>query len=147
MRPTEVARLLLFVHALDQRHDTDDIRVQAWTATLDQECPRMEYRWAQSAASSHYAKDAGMLTVEHLIRGWKAHERTLQTTAELDAHCGRPGCACTHGSGCFKGWRDSPDGPTSPCPTCRAALSDILATMGPPGQRSQADMARLGAGR
>ena len=145
MRSTEVARLLLFTHALDQRHDTDDIRVQAWTATLDQEAPAMEYRWAQAAVSAHYAKDSAMLTLEHLIRGWKAHARTRMDAAALESHCGRAGCSCTHS--CYKGWRDLADGTAAPCLVCRPQLAEILGDMPLPGLRTAVDFTRLQVSR
>lgn len=46
--------------------------------------------------------------------------------------------------GCDDGWIDNPDGTsTTPCPTCRPQLAARLATIPPPGQRSNEDYAYL----
>ena len=34
-------------------------------------------------------------------------------------HCGKQGCICDHQVSCYKGWRDTDNGPTAPCQTCR----------------------------
>lgn len=49
---------------------------------------------------------------------------------EACRHCPWPGCVCTHGAGCDRGWLDSE--PLAPgydpsvrrCPTCAAAAKD-----------------------
>lgn len=64
----------------------------------------------------------------------------------IDAHCGRPGCACTHKGHCYRGWIDPinlPDPVTSPCQICRPELTKRLDGIPAPGLRTQADLARL----
>lgn len=64
----------------------------------------------------------------------------------IDAHCGRPGCFCTHNGDCYRGWIDSwnlPDPITIPCRNCRPDLAKRLDSIPEPGRRNQADMARL----
>lgn len=50
----------------------------------------------------------------------------LEDEHRKGAHCGKQTCYCTHSGGCYKGWIDSPDGPTKPCPMCRPAVFDRL---------------------
>lgn len=40
----------------------------------------------------------------------------------LDAHCGYPGCVCTHDGECYRGWLDRREDDreyTVPCRNCR----------------------------
>lgn len=64
-----------------------------------------------------------------------------------DRHCRRPGCPCTHGAGCYRGWIDlETDNLTTPCPTCKPELADRLSKVPDPGLRDEGDLAKL-AGR
>lgn len=56
----------------------------------------------------------------------EARERHKTEERRKGAHCGRQTCYCTHSGGCYKGWLDTPDGPTKPCPTCRPGVYDRL---------------------
>ena len=67
----------------------------------------------------------------------------------LEAHCGRSACECTHDGGCFKGWIDHDPGAhgtydyTIPCRVCRPVLHLRLRDIPPPGQRTPGDLAHI----
>ena len=61
-----------------------------------------------------------------------------------DAHCRTPGCVCTHGGGCYRGWIDLMGEPlTTPCPTCRPDLYRRVRELPAPGMRDPSDLAKL----
>jgi hypothetical protein len=68
---TETAILLALANGHDQRHGTDDVKVQAWYALFSQEAPEMEYPWAAERVNWHYARTTDMLMPAHLVRAWK----------------------------------------------------------------------------
>jgi arylsulfatase A-like enzyme len=73
MNETQTAILLALAHGHDQRHGTDDIKVQAWYSLFEQEAPAMEYEWAVSQVNWYYARTTDMLMPAHLVKAWRAH--------------------------------------------------------------------------
>lgn len=67
----------------------------------------------------------------------------------FDTHCGRRGCNCTHAYGCVRGWVDMTDehgdAITTPCGRCRPELARRVASIPPPGRRTERDLAILRA--
>jgi hypothetical protein len=80
MKEVEVAVLLALANGHDQRHGTDDIKVQAWYALLEQEAPGMTLEWAKGRVNHHYARSTEMLMPAHLVTQWK-RRRELEVSA------------------------------------------------------------------
>lgn len=79
MREAEVAVLLALANGHDQRQGTDDVKVQAWHALLQQEAPAMDLDWAVRRVNWHYSRSTDMLMPAHLVSAWRTERR-----AELD---------------------------------------------------------------
>ena len=139
----DVKNLLIIAHQYDQRHEVTEVKIASWHAIFREEAPAMDYEWARRVIQRHYAVIGDMLMPNHLIRQWRSQR---SDKAVIDAHCGRPGCICTHD--CYRGWLDHLDGQgrhirTSPCPTCRPELMTVLQTLPVPGSRgAQAGLRR-----
>lgn len=86
MNETQTAILLALANGHDQRHGTDDIKVQAWFSLFSQEAPSMEYEWAVARVNWHYARTTDMLMPAHLVRAWKEHR-----SRQHDQHVLTPG--------------------------------------------------------
>jgi len=71
MNETETAILLALANGHDQRHGTDDVKVQAWYALFSQEAPGMTYEWASARVNWHYARTTDMLMPAHLVTAWR----------------------------------------------------------------------------
>lgn len=66
-----MAVLLALANGHDQRHGTDDIKVQAWFALLQQEASDMPLEWAKERVNRHYARSTEMLMPAHLVTEWR----------------------------------------------------------------------------
>lgn len=148
MNRTQVGTLLDYVNGLDPLWSNSEERSLAWFDLFQKEAPGMDYAWAEKAVARHYAvPERGTLVPGGLVAAWHDHQRARMDNdaaeAVSDAHCGRAGCACTHTGVCYKGWIDSPDGPTAPCRVCRASLAEVLDEIPPLGERSAADHAKI----
>ena len=86
-------------------------------------------------------KDGEPMTVGQIFSSALELAEGTSPPDPLDAHCGRAGCVCTHGAGCYRGWLDGT--PARPCTTCRRGLSDALDAIPPLGLRTQAHYAEL----
>lgn len=64
--------MLTYINALDQRMNTDDVKVMAW---FDAFPPDMEYEWAQGFAGKFQTTLTDMLTPADLVQGWAAEKR------------------------------------------------------------------------
>ena len=65
-----------------------------------------------------------------------------QGSPDLDGHCGKQGCLCTHQK-CYMGWIDKVDYQTSPCWICREDLARVLMEIPKLGHRSEADSRKI----
>ena len=132
-----------------QPQQTGPEAVAAWGEALDVD---MDLGWAvrfvRDWAASNTEQGKKLLP-GNLNRAWidsRAIERNRRDLAEqrerLDSHCGKRGCPCTHGGGCYRGWidRDYDSHATSPCPVCRGSLASVLTQVPAPGSRTGADM-------
>jgi len=90
MNESQVAVLLALANGHDQRHGTDDIKVQAWFLLFQQEAPTMEFPWAQRKVNEHYARTTDMLMPAHLVTSWKAHRWSEKDRAALPPAKGTP---------------------------------------------------------
>lgn len=83
MNQTDVAIVLALANGHDQRQGTDDVKVQAWHALLQQEAPDMPREWAVERVNFHYARSTDMLMPAHLVTAWRAHKRLQQDRVAL----------------------------------------------------------------
>jgi hypothetical protein len=105
MNITEVAVMLTFIGTLDGRIQPEEATVMAWSNVLDD---RIEAQWASDYVKNHYARTGDMIIPSSLNHAWSEHSRLkVLTQPDNDAHCGKPGCRCTHRL-CYKGWVDGP---------------------------------------
>jgi hypothetical protein len=103
MNITEVAVMLTFIASLDGRIQPDEATVIAWSNVLDSQ---METTWASGYVKNHYGKTGDMVIPSALNKAWGDHSRLkIINHVDLDSHCGKPGCKCTHRL-CYKGWID-----------------------------------------
>jgi hypothetical protein len=90
MNETQTAILLALANGHDQRHGTDDIKVQAWFSLFSQEAPDMEHEWAVTRVNWHYARTTDMLMPSHLVRGWKDHKSRQRDRNAIPTGPGTP---------------------------------------------------------
>lgn len=90
MNEAQVAVLLALANGHDQRHDTSDVKVQAWFSLLLQEAPDMDLDWAVQKVNAHYAKTTDMLMPAHLVASWKHHKTYQRDRRLLRASTGTP---------------------------------------------------------
>lgn len=144
MNEEDVLSLLIFCNELDGRHSPNDIKVQAWREVFIQGAPDMPLTFARDAARRHYALLDAMITPSSFVRAWTKSQRAQQASlADGEAHCQKGGCRCTHTNPCYRGWIDSVEGWTSPCPECRSSLSSVLDVIAPLGKRKEVDYSQI----
>lgn len=150
MRKPEVPVVLAALSQF-QYVQADEVAVEMWHASLDEDMPAA---FAAQVIARMYAEDPDRksLLPGHINREWRGYKNRQATlgppeSAEArDRRCHVAECACTHSEPCYRGWLDDQgDGMAVPCRSCRPGLADVLATMPPPGSRTQADFARLTA--
>jgi hypothetical protein len=90
MNETEVAVILALANGHDQRHGTDDIKVQAWYSLLSQECPEMTVGWAREQINKHYGRTTEMLMPAHLVTQWKRQRDYIRDRYSLPRGAGTP---------------------------------------------------------
>jgi len=142
MNEHEVLTLLLYCTELDQRHSPNEVKVAAWSDVFSAEAFGMGLEFAQGVARKHYGLLDEMISPAVFVRAWREHRRftgvSKPVVGDVERHCGKTGCRCTHGQPCYRGWIDFEGEPyTTPCGVCRADLRDALAKIPPPGQREQ----------
>jgi hypothetical protein len=150
MNDTEVLALLIYANELDGRHAPNEAKVYAWQEVLEENAQGMPLDFAKDVVKKHYAIHETMLSPSAVVRAWKdakrmrAEARMALQESNIDAHCDRQGCLCTHEADCYKGWIDGKDTHrTVPCPICRASLSEVLNKIAPLGMRTANDMAMI----
>lgn len=90
MKQADVAILIALANGHDQRQGTDDVKVQAWHALLEQEAPDMPREWAVERINFHYARSTEMLMPAHLVTAWKSAKRITADRAALPKGDGVP---------------------------------------------------------
>lgn len=90
MNQQQVAVLLALANGHDQRHGIDDVKVQAWHALFNQECPDLNPEFAARKINEHYAKTTDMLMPAHIVTAWKAHKQYRRDRNVLRARSGTP---------------------------------------------------------
>jgi hypothetical protein len=126
MNITEIAVMLTFAASLDGRIQPDEGTVMAWSNVLDN---RIDTFWASEYVKKHYGRTGDMLIPSALNKAWSDHSRLkVLNQPDLDSHCGKTGCKCTHRL-CYKGWIDpDPNIDTKyltveKCVVCRPAVT------------------------
>lgn len=71
MNQQQVAVLLALANGHDQRHGIDDVKVQAWHALFQQECPDLDADFAARKVNEYYARNTQMLMPSHIVTAWK----------------------------------------------------------------------------
>ena len=148
MNDNDVLGLLIYANELDGRHSPNEAKVYAWQEALEAGARTMTVEFAKDFIRKHYGTTDAMLSPSMLVTAWNKSRR-IAAEARLalegnsaETHCGRGGCMCTHDDPCYKGWIDT-DSSTSPCPICRTDLSFVLAKVGAPGNRTEADFSLI----
>lgn len=146
---TDVKNMILVAHQYDQRHEVTEAKIASWHLLFTEQAPTMTAQWAQRQVVAHYARTDMMLVPSKLVREWKDTLHATRIHADdIDAHCGRSGCTCTHNDTCYRGWVDLVDDNgahlrTAPCPVCRPQLQQLLKNLPDPGKRGiKADLRR-----
>jgi hypothetical protein len=143
MNEREVLTLLIYCNELDGRHAPNEIKVAAWHDVFSNEAQGMTLSFAQDIARRHYStlQDV-MITPAGFVKAWRDHRKYQQAQRveinNLERHCGKQYCVCTHGDPCYRGWIDYlGEDYTVPCGVCRADLRDALAKVPSRGRREQ----------
>jgi len=75
MSPSEIAILLGVVGTYDLRIQIDELKVRAWSESLDSD---MDLGVAKRAVYNHYANSEVAITVAHINRYWRKHRDHLK---------------------------------------------------------------------
>ena len=140
------AVLLTYINQLDARIVLSETRVAAWSNLLTEQAPSLTSEEAQRFVTQHYANQSTAITPDLLVKVCREKEQAREAAMlpqDIDSHCGRTGCPCTHSGLCFKGWIDSQEGRATPCRQCRTALSLVLDEIAPIGSRHDHDHSRI----
>ena len=142
MNLKETEQMLMVISRHQQWFKADDVTNMSWHESLE---PSMDRGWAISHVTKHFGKHDTNLTASTLNKAWGEH-LTYKAIGNVDRElsdqkCPFVECRCTHDSGCYKGWIDSPDNSsqTAPCPRCRPSLYKVLHEVNPLGQRTEID--------
>lgn len=90
MNETQTAILLALANGHDQRHGTDDVKVQAWFSLFSQEAPDMDHEWAVARVNWHYARTTDMLMPSHLVTAWRNERRRAMERLAIPSGAGTP---------------------------------------------------------
>ena len=83
MSPSEVAILLGVVGAYDLRVQVDELKVRAWSESLDKDMPLDE---AKKSVYAHYSNSEVAITVSHINKYWRAkiqHEQNMERSQQI----------------------------------------------------------------